>query len=168
MNNSRPALHASRIFYLPPEPSHKGQDIRQRPGPHERVSPLAVPTGASGETELRDCHACANRADCMASVLRRGPFALDVCEMQTSKRKYIMTGAYTGAGMRRAADRAAIVEAIRARKSFCAYDIHKGTGLHNSTIIGHLTHLMTSGMIRRIGRAETTGTPIMYELVEDA
>ncbi len=168
MNNGRPAMHASRIFCLPDDRDHHKTDSEQRPGPNVRVSPLATPQGASGEVELRDCHSCANRADCMASVLRKGPFALDVCEMRTSKRKYIMTGAYTGAGMRRAADRAAIVEAIRARKSFCAYDIHKDTGLHSSTICGHLTHLMTSGMIRRIGRAETTGTPIMYELVEDA
>jgi len=167
MNNSRPALRASRIFYLPPD-DHKVQDIRQRPGPQERVSPLAVPTGASGETELRDCNSCGNRADCMASVMRKGPFALDVCEMQTSTRKYNMTGAYTNLNMRRAADRAAIVEAIRARKSFCMHDLHNDTGLHSSTICGHLTHLMAGGTIRRIGRAETTGTPIMYELVEDA
>jgi hypothetical protein len=166
MNNSRPALHASRIFYLPDERSHK-KDEGKRPGPNVCVSPLATPQGASGEAELRDCHSCANRADCMASVLRKGPFALDVCEMQTSKRPYNMTGAYTGAGMRRAADRASIVEAIRARKSFCAYDIHKDTGLHSSTINGHLTHLMTAGMIRRIGRTGSSGTPIMYELVEE-
>lgn len=164
MNNNRPALHASRIFYLPHEPSHKAQDIPQRPGPNVRISPLAVPQGASGEIELRDCRTCANRPDCMASVLRKGPFALEVCEMQTSKRKYSMTGEYTGKNLRRAADRAAIVEAIRTRKSFCMHDLHKDTGLHGSTITGHLTHLLMAGTIRRIGRQCKA---IMYELVEE-
>lgn len=167
MNNSRPALRASRIFYLPPD-NHKVQDIPQRPGPNVRVSPLIQPRGESGEIELRDCTTCANRADCMKSVMRNGPFALEVCEMQTSKRKYELSGEHTGKGIKRRNDRAAILHAIRARKSFCVYDIHKDTGLHNSTINGHLSHLMALGMIRRIGRSDAIGTPIMYELVEDA
>lgn len=168
MNNGRPALRATRIFALPAEPSHHKQETRQVPGPNVRVSPLAVPQGASGELELRDCRSCGNQHDCMQSVMRKGPFALEVCEMQTSKRKYSMTGEYTDRNMRRAADRAAILEAIRARKTFCSHDIHKDTDLHSSTIIGHLSHLLTAGTIRRIGRANSIGTPIMYELVEDA
>ena len=87
--------------------------------------------------------------------------------MQTSKRKYVISGEYTGASLRRAADRAAILEAIQTRKTFCSHDIHKDTGLHNSTIVGHLTHLMALGTVRRIGRANSIGTPIMYELVEE-
>lgn len=79
--NNRPALHASRIFSWPAEPSHHKQDTRQVPGPNVRVSPLATPTGA-----------------------------------------------YTDRNMRRAADRAAILEAIRTRKSFCMHDLHKDTG----------------------------------------
>lgn len=163
MNNGRPALHASRIFYLPPENHHK-QDVPQKPGPNVRISPLAVPQGASGEIELRDCRSCGNQHDCMQSVLRKGPFALEVCEMRTGTRKYVITGAYTDRNMRRAADRAAILEAIRARKTFCSHDIHKDTGLHSSTINGHLSHLLTAGTIRRIGRQ---GKAIMYELVEE-
>lgn len=168
MNNGRPALRATRIFALPAEPSHHKQETRQVPGPNVRVSPLAQPLGASGELVLRDCETCGNRQDCMASVLRKGPFALEVCEMRTGTRKYVITGAYTDRNMRRAADRAAILEAIRARKTFCSHDIHKDTDLHSSTIIGHLSHLLTAGTIRRIGRANSIGTPIMYELVEDA
>ena len=162
MNNSRPALRASRIFYLPPD-NHKVQDIPQRPGPNVRVSPLIQPRGESGETELRDCRTCPVRDQC-----RPEKFALEVCEMQTSKRKYELSGEHTGKGIKRRNDRAAILHAIRARKSFCVYDIHKDTGLHNSTINGHLSHLMALGMIRRIGRSDAIGTPIMYELVEDA
>ena len=165
--NNRPVLHASRIFSWPAEPSHRKQDTRQVPGPNVRVSPLATPAGASGEVELRDCETCGNRQDCMASVLRKGPFALEVCEMRTGTRKYVITGAYTDRNMRRAADRAAIVEAIRARKTFCSHDIHKDTDLHSSTINGHLSHLLTAGMIRRIGRANSIGRPIMYEITEE-
>ena len=165
--NNRPALHASRIFSWPAERDHRIQETPQAPGPNVRVSPLATPAGASGEVELRDCRTCANRPDCMASVLRKGPFALEVCEMRTSTRKYVMTGAYTDRNMRRAADRAAILEAIRARKTFCSHDIHKDTGLHNSNIVGHLTRLMALGTVRRIGRANSIGTPIMYEITEE-
>lgn len=160
-------LHASRIFTLPSERDHKANDGPPTPGPNVRISPLAVPQGASGELELRDCRSCGNQHDCMQSVMRKGPFALEVCEMRTSTRKYVMTGAYTDRNMRRAADRAAILEAIRARKTFCSHDIHKDTGLHSSTIVGHLTHLMALGTVRRIGRANSIGTPIMYELVEE-
>lgn len=163
MNNGRPALRATRIFALPAEPSHRKQDTRQVPGPNVRVSPLAQPLGASGELVLRDCETCAVRSEC-----RWDKFALEVCEMRTGTRKYVITGAYTDRNMRRAADRAAIVEAIRARKTFCSHDIHKDTDLHSSTINGHLSHLLTAGTIRRVGRANSIGTPIMYELVEDA
>lgn len=162
--NNRPVLRASRIFYLPSERDHKANDTPPTPGPNVRISPLAVPQGASGEIELRDCRSCGNQHDCMQSVMRKGPFALEVCEMQTSKRKYSMTGEYTNKNLRRAADRAAIVEAIHARKSFCMHDLHKDTGLHGSTITGHLTHLLLAGTIRRVGRH---GKAIMYELVED-
>lgn len=162
--NNRPALHASRIFALP-EDNHYKQDVPARPGPNVRVSPLIQPQGTSTEIELRDCATCANQTDCMASVLRKGPFTLDVCEMQTSKRKYARSGEYTGKGIRRRTDRETILEAIRQRRTFCMQDLYYATGIHHSTLRGHLSHMVVEGVIRHVGRE---GKALIYELVEDA
>lgn len=155
MNNGRPALRATRIFALPAEPSHHKQETRQVPGPNVRVSPLAVPTGASGETELRDCHSCANRADCMASVLRRGPFALDVCEMQTSRNPG-----------KRAENRQRILEAIQHHDVFSISDIARECQLSFHGVYGYMTHLLKTGVIEPAGRGP--GRTMYYRLKEQA
>jgi len=145
--NNLPVLHASRVFALPPDRDN------------HMTSPLVEPRGESNEVELRDCDKCAARARC-----RPEKFALDVCELQISHRKYAMTGEYSGKNRRRAADRAAIVEAIRARRTFSVDDIHQDTDLLNWTIIGHISHLLRAGTIRHVRRADKA---VIYELVEE-
>lgn len=158
--NNRPALHASRIFSWPAERDHHKQDVPARPGPNVRVSPLIQPQGTSTEIELRDCATCAVRSEC-----RWDKFALEICEMQTGKRKYARSGEYTARGMRRRTDRETILEAIRQRRTFCMQDLYYATGIHHSTLRGHLSHLVAGGMIRHVGRE---GKALIYELVEDA
>lgn len=157
MNNGRPALHASRIFYLPSERDHH-QDAPQKPGPNVRVSPLIQPQGESGEIELRDCRKCAVRAEC-----RPEKFALEVCEKQLSRRRYTRAGEWTNRGIRHRSNRDAILDAIRSRKRFTSEMLAYDTELPSSTIRGHLYHLLQDGMIRSLGRE---GKTLVYELVE--
>jgi hypothetical protein len=156
-------IRGYRYFAEPVEPDHHAQVVRQIPGPTENLSPLAKPQGTSTEIELRDCMKCVYMPDCMASVLRLGPFELEVCEMQTGKRRLAVAGEHTARGIRQRADRQAIMDSIRRRRLFSRNNVSQDTALIPSTVSGHLAHLLHENVIRRIGRQ---GKNIMYELVE--
>lgn len=156
-------MRGYRNFAEPEERDHRAQVIKQFPGPSENISPLAVPKGASAEHELRDCFACVWMPDCHASVVALGPFSLDVCEMQTSKRPYARAGEYTRRAIYNRTSRDAIMKSIQQRITFTMHDISNDTELPLSTIRGHMSHLIQEGIIRHAGR---DGKNIIYELVE--
>jgi len=155
VNNSRPALHASRIFALPDERDHRKQDIPQYPDPAERLSPLARPLGESGEGALRDCRTCAVRPQC-----RPDKFALEVCEMQISKRSYTRADSASRIAERRLTQAQTILAELRSRGTFTVQDIVLATGLHYTTVKGHIVHLVDQGAIRHVRRE---GKAIIYE-----
>lgn len=164
MNNEL-SLRATRYFAEPEERDHKMATADMLPDPELRMSPLARPWHTAADHKMRDCNCCVERPDCMASVLRKGPFALDACEVAARKGRYTSRSVTSHRGAKEYANANNVIAAIKRRRRFCANDIGKDVNMRRSSARDHLVRLEQEGFIRCIGRE---GRAIMYELVEDA
>jgi hypothetical protein len=119
----------------------------EQPDPTHRLSPLVTVTGHVEASRLPDCETCplAVRRMCMRSVINRGPFALDVCNLTPVKHWTLQAtaGRKAYAGL--------IWQYCIMHNEFTVRDVAGGLRVKPDTIRYHFKRLLADGRLVAIG-----------------